>query len=169
MAIGNPLHLLEQATMLLTAAPGRKPRQANLRRAISTAYYAIFHHLLTAVSDEFVDKSLRGESRYSLVYRSIDHAAIRRVCEVAGRRELPAKYRSLLPTGQFEDLLRQYAGNFLVLQSRRHEADYDPAQTLSSVDVHFSIYLAQSAIQQFDSASSDGRKLFLSLLLFSPR
>ena len=97
MAIVNPLHLLEQATLLLTAAPGRKPRQANLRRAISTAYYAIFHHLLTAAADEFVGKSLRGESRYSLVYRSIDHGAIRRACEVASRRELPAKYRSLLP------------------------------------------------------------------------
>ena len=34
-----PEELLEQARMLVTL----NPNQANLRRAISTAYYALFH------------------------------------------------------------------------------------------------------------------------------
>jgi hypothetical protein len=36
--------LLEQATALCAADP-RRPKQANLRRAVSSAYYAVFHEL----------------------------------------------------------------------------------------------------------------------------
>src|SRR5437667_2139211 len=41
-----PDHLLEQA-QLLTNLNQRRPRQASLRRAVSTAYYALFHLLIS--------------------------------------------------------------------------------------------------------------------------
>ena len=40
-----PNDLLEQAWHLAKREK-RKPRQASLRRAVSTAYYALFHHLI---------------------------------------------------------------------------------------------------------------------------
>ena len=41
-----PEELLEQAKLLLTLPPN----QANLRRAVSTAYYAVFHLLVRATA-----------------------------------------------------------------------------------------------------------------------
>ena len=40
-----PAHLLEQAKHLANREK-RRPRQASLRRAVSTVYYALFHLLI---------------------------------------------------------------------------------------------------------------------------
>lgn len=45
--------LLNQARQLATHEP-RRPRQASLRRAVSAAYYALFHLLVDAASREIV-------------------------------------------------------------------------------------------------------------------
>jgi hypothetical protein len=44
-----PADLLAQARRLVSLDP-RRPRQASLRRAISTAYYALFHLLISEAS-----------------------------------------------------------------------------------------------------------------------
>ena len=51
MPVPDPAHLLEQAERLAAAPAKGQPRDADLRRAISTAYYAIFHAILTAAAD----------------------------------------------------------------------------------------------------------------------
>lgn len=169
MAVLNSSHLLEQASLLVSATPGRKPRQVNLRRAVSSAYYAVFHHILTAASDEFVGKGLRTDARYNLVYRSIDHAAVRRTCLEAARPVPSAKFQNYLPAEGFEPAIRSFANIFVRLQELRHQADYDPSQSMTSVDGMFSIYLAQNAIAEFDASSVEGKRLLLTILLFSPR
>jgi hypothetical protein len=167
MAVINPRHLLEQASALLSTK--RKPRQVDLRRAVSNAYYAVFHQLLIAAADEFVGKTLRQEKRYALVYRSVDHAAARRICEEAARPRPTAKYQNFVREAGFETNIRTYAANLVVLQAKRNEADYDPSHALSTVDAMNAIYLADTAINSFADANSDDRKLFLTLLLFPPR
>lgn len=169
MAVLNPEHLLDQALLLVNATPGRKPRQVNLRRAISTAYYAVFHQLLTAAADEVVNKGMRGDSRHSLVYRSIDHGAVKRICNEAAQPTPTPKYRNFVPLTGFEPTIRRFSIAFLQLQSRRHDADYDPSQMFTTVDALFAIDLAENALNDFASFSAEGRKLFLILMLFSPR
>lgn len=169
MAVINPQHLIEQAEFLRSAKPASRPRQADLRRAISTAYYAVFHMVLIAAADEFVGKSLREDNRHTLVYRSIDHSNVRRICDEAARQERTAKYRKYLSKSGFEPKIRDFSNTLLRLQSLRHEADYDPSQYFSTVDALFAIYLAESAIKEFSLASTEGKKLFLALLLFPPR
>jgi hypothetical protein len=44
-----PADLLAQARRLISQDP-RRPRQASLRRAISTAYYALVHLLISEAS-----------------------------------------------------------------------------------------------------------------------
>lgn len=48
-------------------------RQADLRRAISAAYYGLFHFVLTEAADMVVGNADQSSARYSLVYRSVDH------------------------------------------------------------------------------------------------
>lgn len=81
MGLLNPDHLLDQADRLTRAPDVGAPRQADLRRAISSAYYAVFHALVTEATDNVVGKTQRHTPLYALVYRSIDHRALRRTCE----------------------------------------------------------------------------------------
>src|SRR5262249_25719796 len=51
VAILDPEHLFDQADRLVAPPPAGPPRQADVRRAISAAYYAVFHGTLAAVAD----------------------------------------------------------------------------------------------------------------------
>ena len=49
-------NLIKTARALLPAKPGR-PRNTDLRRAVSTAYYALFHCLARSCADTLIGKS----------------------------------------------------------------------------------------------------------------
>lgn len=169
MAVLNPTQLLEQAEFLRTRAAAGRPRQVDLRRAISASYYAVFHCVLIAASDEFAGRGLRGDPRYALVYRGINHSSLKLICSEVSRPSPNGKYRKFIPRGGLEAGLRDFASTFLRLQQFRHEADYDPVQSFTTVDAMFVIDLARWALSHFAAASPEGRQLFLTLLLFPPR
>ena len=53
---------------------GGQPTQEALRRAVSTAYYAMFHALATSNADLIVDRRTpANESRWIATYRSLRH------------------------------------------------------------------------------------------------
>jgi hypothetical protein len=169
LAVLNPTHLLDQAAGLCASRSGRKPRQVDLRRSVSSAYYAVFHLVLTALADEFVGKTLRSDPRYWLAYRSVDHRSLRTTCGEIGRPKLSPKFQAICPDGDMGQDMRAFADNVNRLQSLRHDADYNPAELITSVDALFAHYLAGDAILKFNTAPSESRKVFLTLLAFPPR
>lgn len=100
MAVLNPNHLFEQANKLITIQVG-PPRQADVRRAISAAYYATFHATITAAADQFIGVTNRDTSRYGLVYRSVGHAWLRDLCKEVQKPTLSNKFRPHAPIGGF--------------------------------------------------------------------
>ena len=50
----NPLDFLETARDFPATSSARRPRQTNLRRAVSTTYYALFHCLAKCSADMVV-------------------------------------------------------------------------------------------------------------------
>src|SRR5271155_41415 len=92
VAILNPDHLFEQAEKLIAPPPAGPPRQVDVRRAISAAYYGLFHAIIAAPADQFVGKAKRSSSLYGLVYRSVDHRRLRVLCEEVKRPKLGTKY-----------------------------------------------------------------------------
>jgi len=58
VAVLDPNHLFEQANKLITIQVG-PPRQVDIRRAISAAYYATFHATITAAADQFIGVTSR--------------------------------------------------------------------------------------------------------------
>jgi hypothetical protein len=55
MANFDPEHLFEQADRLVIPLPSeQEPRETDLRRAVSIAYYGVFHFTMTAAVDMFV-------------------------------------------------------------------------------------------------------------------
>ena len=86
----------------------RRPRQASMRRAMSTAYYALFHAVLEAFADQAVGSGASWDV-YVPVYRFPDHASMTRRLAAADDREI-----------------RAIASTLTVLQDWRVRADYDP-------------------------------------------
>lgn len=92
MAVINPDHLLDQARVLARVPAAGAPRQADLRRAISSCYYAVFHHTLTAAADMFVGNTNRSSPEYALAYRAIGHKALRDLCVDLQKVAVPERY-----------------------------------------------------------------------------
>ena len=68
----DPNHLLDLASRLVGSVPGAT--EADLRRGISTAYYALFHFLIQETMSNFVsDLALQAK-----VGRAFQHGAMRR-------------------------------------------------------------------------------------------
>src|ERR1017187_6158872 len=92
----------------LAARGGKTPRQSSLRRAVSSAYYALFHLLIA----DFVLNWKRPDQRVRLG-RMFDHSKMKQ-----------AKFQSANPTPVEEDL-KTVIDAFAQLQEDRYTADYD--------------------------------------------
>jgi hypothetical protein len=169
VTIPNPEHLFQQAEQLVRAPVAGRPRQVDLRRAISTAYYAVFHATLTAAADNFIGRNARASSSYRLAYRSVNHRNFRELCKAFEKGQLAPKYREYAPTGGFGPEIRALAAAVVDLQLRREAADYDPFTTFKPSDARLVINLGREALMRFEAAPTGHREAFLGLLLFSPR
>jgi uncharacterized protein (UPF0332 family) len=120
--------LLEQAEHLARRDPTR-PKQASLRRAISSAYYALFHLLIREAAEALVsDARLR-----QLVPRAFDHGEMKQACRPFAAGALPDHLKAITDATVPDDL-RTVAETFAHLQQHRHEADYNVARTFSRSD-----------------------------------
>jgi hypothetical protein len=110
--------LLDQARHLATREP-KKPRQASLRRAISSAYYALFHLLLYEATHLLFPGTPVGlRERAS---RAFSHGEAKSVCaEWAKGNGVDG-----LTTDPIENGLQNVAAALVDLQELRHKADYD--------------------------------------------
>lgn len=169
MAVPNPDHLLDQAEQLIIPPPAGAPRQADIRRAVSTAYYAIFHFLLAAAADEFVGVTKRKSTLYTLVYRSINHSTLKKLCVLLSTSRVPAEVSKHFPRADLGPNLPLIASAVAELQEKRHRADYDPSQKLKISDGRRAIDTANTVIRRFGKLNAKRRKAFLTLLSFSSR
>ena len=79
--------LLAQARHLLQREP-RRPRQASLRRAVSAAYYALFHLLVFEASRAFAAKRIEEDFRGPLA-RTFDHSKMYNASKTFAGGSLP--------------------------------------------------------------------------------
>jgi hypothetical protein len=168
VAIFNPDHLFEQADKLITPPAGR-PRQADIRRAISAAYYGIFHGIITRAVDQFVGATSRDKCQYGLAYRSVSHLRLRELCSEVQKSTQSQKYRPHVPSPGSGPEIISFAQAVVELQEKRHSADYDVMISVNRSDAVLAIATAKAALAGFDKANQQEQLAFLSLLLFSPR
>ncbi len=108
--------LLQQAKELVHKDPNN-PTQADLRRSVSSAYYALFHLLIFEACLNWSNNI----SRPGLA-RMFEHGVMKKVSKkVTDVGKMP--YAGEDPT--IVDKLRSFAGLFVQLQEQRHEADYN--------------------------------------------
>lgn len=86
------------------------PREVSIRKAISTAYYALFHALLETFADQVAGREARQEEAYASIYRFPEHGAL---------------LKRLFDVDDHE--VRTIGATLKTLQELRMKADYDPA------------------------------------------
>ncbi|WP_267355613.1 MULTISPECIES: hypothetical protein [unclassified Methylobacterium] len=163
-------HLLEQADRLAIPLPGEaQARPTDLRRAVSTLYYAVFHAGLTAAADQFAGVPNRGSPLYNLVYRSIDHKRLAGWSRTVSSANLPSNLRPYEPAGGWDQHIRDFGRGLVTLYEQRTLADYDPAALILPTEVANHSNTARQAIADLAASSADCKQAFFTLLLFPPR
>ena len=113
--------LIVTARRLARASP-KKPRQADLKRAISTAYYALFHAMARESADLLVGVGQnRADKAWAQVYRALEHGFAKKAC---------GQVRAL----GFPPTICSCADAYVTLQEARHDADYDPIHRVLRAD-----------------------------------
>lgn len=117
----DPDEWLATARHLVTAT---KPSEADLRRGVSSAYYAVFHKLLKTATERLLGTSL--DTGYHTLYRAFEHGKMKRLCNELNLPKVKEGYVKALGFEKPSDDIREFARGFSELQQRRHEADYTP-------------------------------------------
>ena len=143
----EPKHLLQLAADL-AEINARRPRRADLCRAVSTAYYAMFHCLAHTCADSLAGRSRSVGNRpmWRRVYRALEHRQAKTRCE-----NVPSS---------FPEEMQDFGQTFAELQGRRHLSDYDPDYRVRKSNVTAAINDARTAIDRFLATQASVRRDF---------
>ena len=144
---------LIRASRLLAS---NQPSQEALRRAISTAYYAMFHALATSNADLIVgQKTPTNQGNWTSTYRSLRH------------------FRAENPLYGWPHLFSPPVQNFAIIiagmKRQREDADYNPDVNFAQNQVNTWINRAEQAIMDFSAASQQERSMVAIATLAGPR
>ena len=152
----NPIHLLAAALVLTEHDTGGRPRQANLRRAVSTAYYALFHCLSASNASMLIGVSRRTSGAWISAYRELDHNVAYKRCNRSSVAMFPTE-------------IRRFASTLRKLKELREDADYNPAASFSRFDVYQQILDVYRTIRDYEQSPAANRKDFAAHVLFKKR
>lgn len=152
--MGLPQDLIAQAEFLARREP-KRPKQASLRRAVSSAYYALFHFLI----DEACRLVLSGKTDHrplrEQLARGFDHSRMKTASNAFASANRNNPWVALFGAPPaIPAALRQVARVFAQLQEERHEADYSLGKTLTRSDVLMTITRARSAMATWKTIKS---------------
>ena len=125
----------------LAAKGNSENRESCQRRAVSTAYYAVFH-LLT---EDFVSKWPFEDERPRLA-RMFDHRKMREAAFAPLDKQNPTPV---------ESTILKVRSAFTQLQAVRHRADYDVGWQIANTDVVGAVDLAEETFIRWRSIQSD--------------
>ena len=149
--------LLDVAADLVRRETGR-PRQASLKRAASTAYYALFHALAHECVSQTVGWRFRSpddRNAVTPIYRAVDHGAARTV------------FRRVVSDATSSSDLRTLAQAFVDMQAARIRTDPKPA--FYREDAAPLVDLATRAVALFRALPNDAKRLLVVQLISKQR
>ena len=121
---------------------GNRPAQAGFRRAVSTAYYALFHFVVGEATANWNQSEVRP-----LLGRVFEHGRMKQACNsvLGGNVRIPP----FAQRATSEDHLRAVASRFVVAQQEREFADYDVSGQWDQKDVDAQIERVRDAMRSW--------------------
>ena len=128
-----------------------------LKRAISTAYYAMFHALSNSNADLVAGQSTDTQTReaWTRTYRGLDHGS--------------ARQRLAHGAASMEPAVQQFAAAFALLQQERRRADYDPHSRFIRTQVFDLIDIAETATEGLTATAPAVRRPLAAMVLLRER
>ncbi|WP_167202734.1 hypothetical protein [Actinomyces respiraculi] len=148
----HPRGLLDQAYREI---PTGRPPEAALRRATSTAYYAVFH-LLSRHAAQYLIREPTGEwtTRHAAVARWVTHKDLAELATAVRSVGDPSRTHAIhIAFDHVDPRVTDLVEAFVVLQDARHRADYDPSYLPTK-------YLTLVHVEQAADALSKGEQLW---------
>ena len=142
---------------LVPQPPATQPAPAAIRRAISTAYYAMFHALTANNVDVLISPAhnqLTADA-WIRIYRGLNHNH--------ARSQLQQNRTNLSASAQI------FADLFCDLQNERHNADYNPEATFTIQAATTWLDKAETTITEFLQTSRTERAAIAILTLIRSR
>jgi len=148
--MGYPNELLDVGWKLVSTEP---VTEAALRRAVSSAYYALFHLLIEETCRNWPHATHRGR-----LSRQFDHGRMRAASDALAKMSAPGTDTFVV------------ANTFVHLQQERHQADYDLTTTFSLIEATVDLIAAELAFQSWEHIKDDAAAQdYLFSLLFKDR
>lgn len=158
--------LLEQARHLANREP-KRPKQASLRRAVSAAYYALFHLLTTEMAKNWKRAADRAE-----IARIGEHAKMRSACE-RQRSRLNEYFKTKPAVDHQQEVaehLRRVTNAFVLMNEHRANADYNNATKWTRTDTLEKIESVEAAFRSWRKIREESEaKDFLVTLIVKER
>ncbi len=156
----TPRDLIATARRTVGDGPGA-PKQSNLRRAVSTTYYAMIHCVAKCCAGTLVGKTRmhRKEPAWRQAYRALEHGHARSRCSSPTIRAFPSG-------------IEAFADKFADMQRKRHRADYEPQAREGrwrKSEVVEDIEVTANVIEKFDSTPIRERRAFAVFVLLKNR
>jgi uncharacterized protein (UPF0332 family) len=167
--------LLAQARMLARSEPGR-PKQATLRRAVSTAYYGLFHFLIEESTILLFGGAQSDAAFRQLAARAFVHGKMKSACKEFVKpnpqdvHDLLQPFWATLAIANNAEA-RLVAQTFVDLQDDRHTSDYDLAVSFLRQDALNAATQADAAVhawRQMKTANPQVCRLFAMALILWP-
>lgn len=146
--------LLEQSRHL-TSLDARRPGEANLRRAVSGTYYALFHFIVNESTIAWFGSGADRRPLRDIIGRAYTHTQMKEACRSYSGGVLKQHLLDRLPRGFVVPLeVQSIAQLFVDLKQARHSADYDlsPAASLRRADVQLLIDDTEQVIEDWSGA-----------------
>ena len=155
----KPADLIATARRTLGNSGKRRPRQSDLKRTVSTTYYAVFHQLCWTVADTFIggQNSERSTPAWRQAYRSHEHGFVKSQC------------CNTSVVARFPQAVQDNANAFVEIQVARHLADYDPLHRLVRSEVKAEIDRAEQIIKDFRKLPIRDRRAFAAWITLKNR
>jgi len=149
--------LLTMADALAAYGGAGRPRQAYLRRSLSTTYYALFHALAKMCADELIGVTRADTEPWVRVYRALDHGFAKNALNQSVIQAL-------------DPVAKTFADAFIELQEKRHTADYDPrAFPFGRRATRGYVEQARTAIDSLSKLDADKRRVMATVVLLKSR
>ena len=145
--MGLAQELLQIAVHLATFESAH-PTQAALRRAVSTAYYALFHLLI----EDAAQRWQGSPEAFTGLERGFQHGTMKNTSiQFRGAAWIDWRgNRQMVPPA-----LRNVADSFVNLQEKRHTADYDNHKQWLATEAQEILKITQSAFDDWLSIRTD--------------
>lgn len=147
--------LIETAKKLLPPF-NEEPSSSDLKRSISTAYFAAFHGLAQTCADSLIgeDPAERPNKAWVEVYRGLSHGTTKDSCAKAKNIEFP------------EEILG-FSDTFVQLQHARKRVDYDPTCCPTLDEAAQWLAISEVSLNKLKEANPNSKLAFSTWVLIS--